>query len=333
MAASAFTNLYPGILDFSAGGAPIAVGAGLPLSHLTNMTIAQFVNLVAQELPAVAAKLSPDSPPRSGAFPFPNINQAKQGVEIYPTHFPFARSYQTSLGVQHDLGHGMVITADWARRQGIHVSLGEVDQNLYARYLGTSTPVPVIPLCTKVPDFDPTHNCSSGTITFWTPQGRAIYNGLVMRLNKRFSNRYQFNVSYAFAHASATSVWDDTNYGAGYGQYLAHHNLNFSGTVDLPWGFTLSVNSAIISSTPQTAVVNGLILPGTVPAGSTEPLPGVAYGSLGAGTSKADLAKAIDNYNNNIVGTWMPKVHPLPPSWLCPTATNSTNPHSLRTSA
>ncbi len=101
-----------------------------------------------------------------------------------------------------------------------------------------------------------------------------------------------------------TSVWDDTNYGAGYGQYLAAPQPQLQRHCGLPWGFTLSVNSAIISTTPQTALVNSLKLPGTVPAGGTEPLPGLEYGCLGAGgCSKADLAKAIDNYNNNIVGT------------------------------
>src|SRR5262249_36690368 len=145
----------------------VPFGAPLPLNALTNMTVGQFTTLVQQELPSIAAILSPTNPVRSGPFPYPNINFAKQGVEIYPEHFPLARSYQTSLGVQRDLGHGMVINVDWARRQGENVSLGEVDQNLFTRYQGTSTPVPVIPLCAKIPDFDPTHACSTGSITFW----------------------------------------------------------------------------------------------------------------------------------------------------------------------
>ena len=130
-----------------------------------------------QELPAVAAVLSPNESAASGPFPYPNINYAKQGVEIYPQNFPLARSYQTSLGIQRDLGHGMVLTADWARRQGENVSLGEVDKNLFTRYQGSSTPVPVIPLCKTSPDFNPTDECSTGTITFWTDEGRAIYKG------------------------------------------------------------------------------------------------------------------------------------------------------------
>jgi hypothetical protein len=324
LAASAFTNNIAGpfggsgvlVIGGSTSTCPIPglpcsvlpIGAPLPLGGLTTMTVGQYTNLVAQELPGIAAILAPPNPPRSGAFPAPNLNYAKQGVELYPTHFPLARSYQTSLGIQHDLGHGMVVTADWARRQGENVSLSEVDWNLFNRYLGTPTPAPVIPLCTKSPDFDPTHACSTGGITFWTDQGRAVYDGLLVKLSKRFSNRYQFLASYAFQKGLNETVVDDANYMKGYGEYLPHHQLQVSGTVDMPWGFVLSLNSSIISRTPQTASVNGLFLPGTVPHQSvtgtiTTPLPGLGYGCLAAGCSKADLQKAVDAYNANVVGT------------------------------
>ena len=217
----------------------------------------------------------------------------------------------------------MVIAADWARRQGENVSLGENDWNLFNRYLGNTTPVPVIPLCATGPGldpFDPTRQCSTGGITFWTDQGRSVYDGLLVKLSKRFSNHYQFLASYAFQKGLGENVVDDNNYMAGYGEYLQHHQLNISGTVDLPWGFVLSVNSAIQSRTPVTAVVNSLFLPGTVPHQSvtgtiTTPLPGLAYGCLAAGCGKADLAKAVDNYNKTIAGTLDAKgskIAPLP---------------------
>ena len=302
LAGSAFTNIYPGILNFSAGGLPIPVGANLPLSALTNMTIGQFINLVNQELPAIQAKLAPSNPQTSGSFPVSGIDIAKQGVEIYPEHFPLARSYQTSIGIQRDLGHGMVLTADWARRQGENVSLSEVDDNLYNRYInGVRTPV--IPLCTPAQNFVPGIECSTGSITFWTDEGRAIYEGMLVKLNKRFSNRFQFTASYALQKATTTTVWDDSNWFAGYGQYLAHNNLNVAGYVDLRWGFQLSVNSSWISKTPATANVGGLLLPGTVQAGTTEPLPGLQYGSLNAGTSKAQLANLVNTFNSMYAGT------------------------------
>jgi Carboxypeptidase regulatory-like domain len=320
LAASDFTNDIPGLINFAGPGpCPIPgfpatactlvpVGAPLPLTALTTMTVGQFVNLVNTELPAIEAVLSPPNPQRSGPFPYANINYAKQGVEIYPEHFPLARSYQTSLGVQHEVKGGFVISADWARRQGENVSLGEIDQNLFTRYQGSNTPVPVIPLCKTTPDLNPADECSSGSITIWTDEGRSIYEGLLMKVQKRFSHRYQFQVSYALQRASTdvVDVWNYANYNSGYGQYLAHQDLNIAGTVNLPWGFTISMNSSMISATPTTpsvATSAGLILPGTAPSGSSEPLPEVPIGSLNAGTSKAGLAAAVASYNSTVVGT------------------------------
>lgn len=301
LAASAFTNIYPGILDLSLGGVPIPVGGNLPLSHLTNMTIGLFQNLINQELPAIQAKLAPPDAQRSGPITVSGIDIAKQGVEIYPHSFPMARSYQTSIGVQRELGHGMVLTADYARRQGINVSLGEVDYNLFNRYTN-GVQNPVIPLCKAGQNFVPGIQCSTGTITVWTDQGRAIYNGLLMKVQKRYSNHYLLQASYALQRATGQSVWDDTNWKSGYGQYLSHHNLNFAGTVDLPFGFQLSVNSSFISRAPLTANVSNLFLPGTVQAGGTEPIPGIKVGSLNAGTDKAGLQQAVDSFNSQYAG-------------------------------
>jgi len=302
LAGSAFTNIYPGILDFSAAGAPIPVGASLPIGHLTNMTIAQFDNIVNQELPAIQAQLAPSNPQRSGPFSVSGIDVAKQGVEIYPTHFPIARSYQTSLGIQRDLGHGMVLSADWARRQGENVSLGEIDMNLFNRYVNY-VQTPVIRKCAANEVYVPGIECSTGTITIWTDQGRAIYNGLLVKLNKRFQNHYQFTASYALQKAFSETVWDNTNWMAGYGQYLPHHNLNVAGTVELHWGINISVNSSYISRTPGTANVSNLYLPGTVQSGSSEPLPGLPYNCLNAGCSKTDLANAVNTFNTQYAGT------------------------------
>jgi hypothetical protein len=227
-------------------------------------------------------------------------------VELYPTHNPMARSYQTSIGVQRELPWGLVVTADWARRQGENDTLGEVDRNLFTRFQGSSTPVPVIPLCPVTPDFNPTDNCSTGGITFWDSEGRSVYDGLLMKVNKRLSHRVQFLVSYAYqkevALGGTTGVLDNLNFGSSYGQNLNHQNLNVSGTIQIPWGFLLSVNSSIISRAPVEAVVSGLDLPGTAPSGSIEGLPGLTFDSLGVGTGKAGLVAAVQNYNTNYAG-------------------------------
>jgi hypothetical protein len=316
LAASAFVNdatlegqLAPfGLLNIGAGLAPVPIGAPLPLGALTNMTVGEFEALVTRQLPAITAPLG--NPPRSGSIAGleTGIQYFKQGVEIFPPDFPFARSYQTSIGVQHDFGHGIVMTADWARRQGENVALGEVDLNDFTRYQGSTTPVPVIPLCTgtgatgALSAANPNAVCSTGSITFWQDAGRAVYNGLLLKATKS-SKRWSFVASYAYAHATDENVWNNINYNAGVGQYLAHNDLNIAGTVQLGWGFSLSLNSTVISATPGTPQVSGLILPGTVPSGTSEPLPGIPYGSLNAGTGMSQLAAAVNSYNSSLVGT------------------------------
>src|SRR5262249_15488188 len=142
-------------------------------------------------LPTLETELAP-IPPKNGPFSVAGIDIAKQGVEIYPSHFPLLRSFQTSIGVQRDLGHDMVLTVDYARRVGTHTNLGELDLNRVSRVSG-----PVIPACTKSPDFNPADQCSTGSITFWVPEGRTVYDGLLVKLNKRFSNHFNFQASYA----------------------------------------------------------------------------------------------------------------------------------------
>jgi len=301
LAASAFTNIFPGMFDFSTS-TPIPVDATLPIGHLTNMTVGMFDTLVAQELPAIEAVLAPPNPLRSGSYSVSGIDVAKQGVEIYPTHFPLARSYQTSLGVQRDLGNGLVLNVDWARRQGENVSVGEVDMNLNNRYINF-VQTPVIPKCTPSQLYVAGIECSNGSITFWQDQGRAVYDAMLLKLTKRFRNHYQFTASYALQKGLSESVWNDTNWMAGYGEYLPRHNLNVAGLVELRWGCSISVNSSYISRSPVTANVSNLFLPGTVQAGSSEPLPGLAYGCLAAGCGHAALTNAVNSFNATYAGT------------------------------
>jgi hypothetical protein len=262
------------------------------------MPIGQFVNLVNQELPAIQAQLFPSTVQTSGPYcaTCTGIDVLKQGVEVYPSSFPLARSYQTSLGVQRELPMGMVLTADWARRQAENYSLGEQDYNHYNLVVNGALS-PVIPVCSSSQLFKPGQECSTGPITFWTDQGRAVQDALLVKVVKRLSNHTQFTASYALQKALDENPWNVINWMSSYGQYLNHQNFNIGGLVTMPWGFQLSLNSSIISRFPVTANVGNLVLPGTDAEGSTEPLPGLAFNCLNAGCGKAQLASAVAAYN------------------------------------
>jgi len=305
LAASAFTNIFPNKYFLAPDGAkPLNIGDPLPVNALSNITFGEFVQVINQQVPALEARLFGNTP-KSGPYSVSNIEVTKQGIEIYPADFPLLHSYQTSIGIQRDMGHDIVIGVDWARRQGVHNNLGELDLNRFNR-TASGLP-PVIPRCTTTPDFTVGNQCSTGGITFWVPEGRSVYNGLLVKLQKRFSNHYQFTASYALQRLSTVinAGANLDNYFASYGPSIPKQNLHVEGVLDMPWRFKLSVNSSIISATPVNPIITGIDLNG---AGNTsfplsEAVPGLRYNCFNYGCSKSDLARAVNTFNSNVAGT------------------------------
>jgi len=304
LSSQAFTNIFPGIINLGTGQ-PLPVGAPIPVGALTNMSLAQFNQIYNQQIGAVTAALTPPTPPSGAPYSISGLDVAKSGIEIFPPNYQVGRSYQVNVGVQRDLGHDLVITADYAMRLGINIAQGELDYNLNSRYInGVQTPV--IPQCTAAQLFKPGIECSSGPITFWTAQGRARYNGLLVKVNKRLSHRIQFTASYQLAQERAdTGPWDLTNYASAYGSVLPKHTLNFAGTWALPWGFQLATNMSFISRSPVQPTISSLYLPGTVASSTSgaEPLPGNSYNCYGYSCGKSQLQAAVNSFNATYAGT------------------------------
>ena len=305
LSAGSLTNIFPNIVNLSTG-APLNIGDPLPLNTLTNMTLGQFIQIYNQQLPALTAQLAPNNPQTSGPYTVTGLDIAKAGIELHGPNFKNLRSYQTSVGVQHEFGHDLVLQLDWARRQFENVDMGELDLNRSARYIN-GNPAPVIPTCTAAQRFVPSQECSTGSITFWVPQGRSVYDGLLVKFQKRMSHRFQSVASYAFQKnlTVVAPTLNLNNYFSTYGPNLARHNLNVAGLGNLPWGFMLSVNSSIISRTPVEPTIPGYDLNG---AGSTTlPLTlavhGLEYNCFAAGCGKATLASAVATFNSTVAGT------------------------------
>jgi hypothetical protein len=304
LTAGSLTNIYPGIVNL-ATGAPLKVGDPLPLNTLTNMTLQQFVNIYNQQLPVLNQQLAP-TPPSSGSFSVSGIDVAKTAVELHTPDFKIMRSYQTSLGVQRDMGHDMILQVDWARRQFENVDLGELDLNRSAQFIG-GQPAPVIPTCTAAQKFVPGQECSTGSITFWVPQGRTVYNGLLVKLQKRLSHRYSFTASYALQ--SQLTVVAPTlnldNYFSTYGQNLNRQTFNVAGLGSLRYGFKLSINNSMLTRLPVEPTISGYDLNG---AGSTTlpitlAVPGQQYNCFNITCSNSDLQKLVSTFNSTLAGT------------------------------
>jgi hypothetical protein len=316
---NAFTNIYPGIYNFAGNtaGTPLPIGAPLPLNAITNMTLGQYLNLVVQQLGGFLQEFKAFGPYQtSGPYSTSSIDYTKQGYEIDLTQYPQPRSYQMSIGVQRDLGHDMVATIDYARRLTVHqIMPSEIDYNHFSEFVnGVQTPA--IPKCTPA-NYLPGTECSNGPITVWDPNNRQVYNAMLVKVSKRFSNRYQFVASYAYQANDTVQIQNNlNNLFQAYGDILARHNLNISGLVNLGWGFTLSVNSSILSRTPVSPLLSGVDLNGTG-AAQANSLPGLAYNCLNDGCSKAQLASAVASFNSTYAGGKTPNGTAIP-SYVLP---------------
>jgi hypothetical protein len=169
---------------------------GVPLDFIqpTSFTAADLVSI----LPGIRADLLGQRDPNNHDFSVREIDVQKTGQNLMDPFFVAPYSLHASLGVQREIARNLVVTADFVYRRFVHTFLIGVDYNRYNRFVnGVRTPV--IPLCTGAQANNPSAVCSSGVITFDNTSGLARYQGLLVRVDKRFSKRIQFLGSYARA--------------------------------------------------------------------------------------------------------------------------------------
>jgi hypothetical protein len=295
---TSFVNIFPGIINFNTG-LPVAVGAALPASGaLTNLTIGQFMQIYDAQIAALQARLAPAD---LNDLSVRNIQLSKTASDLYPAEYPVQHSIHMNLGVQRELGSDLVLGVEFVRRVFEDTLLGSLDLNRYNRSVnGVQTPV--IPRCTGAQSADPNAQCSNGQITFWTPGGREVYNGLLVKLDKRFSNRWLFGASYALTHRHGVNgISNLDNYFATYGPTGPRHQLNVSALIDFPGNVQLGIISAMSSRTPVMPTLSNVDLDGD--GTTTTPLPGVDYNCFNRGCDDADLTAAIDAFNQQFAGT------------------------------
>ncbi len=301
---TAFTNIFsttPQNTIFILGGpqpVPLANGAALPPAGvLTTMTVGQFMQIYNAQIAAVTQRLTRTNFDLSVR----GIQAGKSGANLYPLEYPVQRSYHMNIGLQRDLGHDMVLTADFARRVFVNTLLGALDYNRFNRFVnGVQTPV--IPRCTSATQAgDLNAQCSTGGISFWTPAGRSVYNALLVKLDKRFTKRYLFTASYALTDQHGINgITNLDNWFESWGPQGARHILNVSALVDLPWGFQIGFISAISSRGPLMPNITNVDLDGD--GTTTTPIPGVDFNCFNRGCGKSDLATAVQAFNTAYAG-------------------------------
>jgi hypothetical protein len=283
---------------------------GQPFSTAFLNSLALNYGTFLQLMPTLRAQQEAKYP---GTGDQPQILLSKQATSLgalYPRDFPTARAVHVNAGVQRQLSNDMAVQADVVYRRGLHVTPGtffgtSVDFNRFNAIGG-----PVIPRCVGAQANDPAAQCSSGPMNFWWAGGRNEYLALLLRADKRLSNRYQFTASYALQNSK--SIQDVTqnldDYFATYGPDQPRHNLTVSATVDLPWKMQISALSTFLSHPPVAPLINGFDNTGTnVSSTGLSPLLALAGGGgYSDFLSTSDLEKLVADYNSRIAGTLTP---------------------------
>jgi hypothetical protein len=162
------------------------------------------------------------------------------GINIIDNNLQNPMVQQFNLGVQRELTYDLVARADYMHNLGTHFIIG--------RTVGAvNNPVVGGP--------DRVVNLESSVKT--------KYDGLLLSLEKRFSNRYQFRASYtlskAFNYANDDQIpfsngpVDPGNLQLEYGPTPndRRHYFTFSGAAELPYGFQLAPILTLASGAPM----------------------------------------------------------------------------------
>jgi hypothetical protein len=266
----------------------------------TTFTAANLLTI----LPDIRAHLLSQLNPNNHDFTFRNIDLDKTDQNLSDPLYETPYALHFSLGVQRELARDMVLSADFVWRRFLHTFIPAIDYNRF-----NSTHGPVIPLCPQGQKNDLTLGCSNGAVTFDNTSGIAVYKGLLVRIEKRFSSRTQLLVSYALSSYKgsngATGLgtgFNNDDWFENYGSLPTdlRHILNLSGFVDLPARFQVSLSTSAYSRPPFSVYVNGMDFNGD--GTQNDLLPGTRVNQFNRGPGKDDLVRLVEFYNQAFAG-------------------------------
>ncbi len=308
-------------------GLPICVKPGDPLSFTSTPTYFTGGHLVAI-LPAVRAALLQ----QLGGNPY-NTDLSIRNIEVFKTtpfpdslitrDFTLPYSEHVNVGIQREIRRDLVVSADFVFRQTIHALLDNADFNHWVdpAPAGFTARNPVIPRCTSTAQaLNPKAQCSTGQILVNQSSAREHYKGLLVKMDKRMSNRYQFLLSYAYSSSvgwnnapGVTGVTNQDNWFDSWGPTNSgrRHILNASGVVSLPWDptnlfcskktclpFEVSVIQQIASREPFNPIISAVDFNGD--GTSNDRILGVSYNAFNRSLSQSDLVRLISDFNQNV---------------------------------
>lgn len=287
-------------------GAPLNFTAGP-----SKFTGANFLAVLALQTPIIQAQLD-----ALGSAGITGVDFFKTGTDFLDPNNVTPYTEQFTIGIQRELPYNMSIKADFAFRQLMH-GLFQNDFNLTNR--AASLGGPVIRRCVGAAEAsNPAIQCSNGAISVIQSSNRGSYKALLVKLDKRFSNRYQFTAAYTLQ--DQVQFFTGENLLDWFGNHASvgsRHRFVFSGVMDLPLGFQASLISVLASRGPMNArVPSSVDLNGDGTGGDT--LPGLDINSLGRGTSKTELTELVSSFNASFAGKTDARGAVIPPLFLPP---------------
>jgi hypothetical protein len=163
------------------------------------------------------------------------------GINIIDNDLQNPMVHQMNAGVQRELADQFAVRADYVRNFGTHFIIGRV--------IGT------VPFNPVVGGPDIVKNLESSV--------RTKYDGLLLSLEKRFANRYQFRASYTLSRSSNYANDDQIPFSNGpidsndlrreYGPTPndQRHRFTFSGLIYLPGDIKLAPVLSLASAVPM----------------------------------------------------------------------------------
>jgi Carboxypeptidase regulatory-like domain len=288
-----------------------APGARLSAATLqvlpTKLTTAQALQLVAQQGALIQGQFNQLAAAGViGADLFKTVTETS--VLIDP-NIKLPYSTTASIGFQRELRWNMAVNADFVWRRYLH-SFFQRDRALSDRPASLGGPI-IRPCANATEATNPTVRCLNGPFEVVEGSGREDYKALLVKLEKRFSNRYQFTASYAYSRLRGFDYDRDlANPFAfpGFSGSDRPHIFSFSGVADLPLGFRAGLIATFESGAPLTVTIPGsnnsdLNGDGT----NNDLLPGTSLNTVNRDVSSSDLRKLVDQYNTQFAGKTAPR--------------------------
>jgi len=290
---------------FSGGiGNPLTNVPGVAAGTLMDFNYpTMFTGATAQRiLPGVRAQLAEArGDPNNRDFSITNIEADKQG-SVDATDLPNPSALHINVGVQREVAHDFVISADFVVRKFRNSGTppGLIDSNHFSSVRG-----PVLKVCSPEQQTDPAASCSLGPISLASGIGSATYHGMLVRADKRFSHGFQFLASYAFS----SNVGN--NFNSGFNNDLPldnrgpldrdfRHILSLSGIAELPKQVRIGFFVSYIGKPPFSAYLGALDLNGDGTTGDL--LPGTRVNQFNRGLGKNDLRRLVNDFNTTYAG-------------------------------